>query len=101
MTRSRAVIDAAILRAEEAAGELLAVAMGDDADLTDVGAAAGAVHVLGLIRRTHGPLSPADVELESERLATLSRRLVELDNGDVAAAAATAILITKKPVKLD
>lgn len=98
---NRTTIDAAIGVAEEAARKLMAVATSDSGSLSDVGSAAAGVHVLGLIRRKHGPWGYEHERVESERLAALSRRLVELDDGDIAAATATAILITKKPVKLD
>jgi hypothetical protein len=88
----------AIRKAEDAARELIKRAMRDGADLTDVGAAAAAVHVVGMLRRKCGRSGPDQEDIERERLAELSRRRVELANGDIAAAAATATLITKRPV---
>lgn len=76
-------------------------AMAAGAVVADVGDAAAAVHVAAEFRRKVGANTEEHDRITAEYLECLSIRLQEIDDGDVATAAATAILITRKPVKLD
>jgi hypothetical protein len=73
-------------------------AMRDGATVADLAAAALHVRLAGAMRRKLGCSTAKHDSMETERLASLSRRLMAIDSGDIIAAATAAAFISGKPV---